>query len=249
MSTGSSSRSHHTTWTEVASRSAAVGANECVADLRQQLDVLWDLLDGNLAATTQLVEFVERHHDEVVDSERHQQECDQGIDEAAYADAPRMEGREVRFAEYLSDHRVDDVVRERLHKVVEGCRHDDGHSEFDDVAAQDEVTEALEHAFLPQIGHVQVRTMADRTARMCEIPSADPDDSRQTRRSCCRRQPLSRLWSGGEDHERTVTAEAGAGGAKRVLDVCAGRWNCDDPNTRSHDSGQAGRSAVVGCGR
>ena len=153
MSNGSSPRSHRTTSTEIGPRSA-VGANESVADLPEQLNVLWDLLDGYLAPATPLVKFVEGHDDEVVDGQRHEQERDQGVDEAAYADAAWMEGGEVRFAEYLSEHRVDDVVREGPHKVVEGSRHHDGDSELDDVAAQDEVTEALEHAFLPQIGRV-----------------------------------------------------------------------------------------------
>src|SRR5207342_968379 len=147
--------SHRTTSTEIGPRSAAVGANESVADLPEQLNVLWDLLDGYLAPATQLVQLVEGHDDEVVDGQRHEQERDQGVDEAAYADAAWMEGGEVRLAEYLSEHRVDDVVREGPHKVVEGSRHHDGDSELDDVAAQDEVTEALEHAFLPQIGHVR----------------------------------------------------------------------------------------------
>src|SRR5207342_1276103 len=91
--------------------------------------------------------------------------------------------------------------------------------------------------------------MADRSGRMWEIRSADPDDGRQTRRNGCRGQALSGLRSGGEDHERTVIAGDRARGAERVVDVRAGRRYGDHPNPRSHDLGQTGRTGVVGRGR
>ena len=87
--------------------------------------------------------------EEEVDDEGDDEEVDDGVEEVAIFDGRLMEGEdeigEVGLTYDGSDKRGDDVFDERFGDSCESRADDDGDSEVDDVAAQDEVAKAFDH--------------------------------------------------------------------------------------------------------
>ena len=94
-------------------------------------------------------EVVERNDDEEVDDGGNDEEVDGGVKEAAVFDGCAVEGGgeagEVGGVDGGGDELHDDVFGQRGDNRAEGGTDDDGDSEVDNVAAQDEVAKALKH--------------------------------------------------------------------------------------------------------
>ena len=92
---------------------------------------------------------VHRHHDDEVDGRGDDHEVDQRGDRRAVDDLRAVDGdagvAEVRRAADRADDAADEVGRERRHDGAERRADDDRDGEVDDVAAHEEVAEALEH--------------------------------------------------------------------------------------------------------
>ena len=94
-------------------------------------------------------QLLHREDEEEVDDEGDDEEVDDGVEEVAVFDGCVVDGDdeigEVGLTYDSGDKRSDDVFDERFGDRSEGRADDDGDSEVDDVAAEDEVAKTFDH--------------------------------------------------------------------------------------------------------